>query len=276
MKTTHIKTALGSALTLAVALAYPVAHAQVMSAIESPEGVNIIGLGMGGVPDYMGSQSSKRGVVPVFRYQFYGTQSYFLLLGSQFSYNWANDEHWRFGPMVNYRSGRGSSVDDAVVKRMVGINGTAETGVFLAYSTALGREKTQHIKVSGDVASGSSGPVGNLRMTYSLQLGPANTLNIGVGTTIASDRWMQKYFGVTNASDIALYPSLAGRPFNAGSGVKGSNISLSLTQELSKTWLLSFGFYYEKLMNDARNSPMTSQRGSSNQWINSVVLSYVF
>ena len=276
MKTTNKKTGLGYALALGLALAVPVANAQIMSASESPEDVNIIGLGMGGVPDYMGSKASKRGVVPIARYQFYGTQSYFMLLGSQASYTWANDEHWRFGPLVNFRSGRGSSVDDAVVKRMVGINGTAETGVFLAYSTKLGKDQDQQIKVSGDVAGSRNGTVGNLRMTYTLQLNQTNAINVSVGTTIANDRWMEKYFGITNASDIALYPSLAGRPFNAGGGVKGNNVSLSLTQALGKSWLLLIGFRYEKLVNDAKYSPITAQSGSSNQWTNSMVLSYLF
>ncbi len=274
MKTTEMK-GWGFALVMGLELAIPVASAQIISPAESPDGVSLIGLGMSAAPDYMGSASSKRGIIPQFRYQFYD-KTYFLLLGSQASFNLVNDENWRFGPMVNYRNGRGSSVEDPVVKRMAGINGTAETGVFLMYSTALGQEKTQHIILSGDVAGGRKGTVGNLRMTYQLQLSPANTLYVGVGTTIASGNWMQNYFGVTNASDIALYPSLAGRPFDAGAGLKGANISLGLTQALSKTWLMSVNLRYEKLMNAAKDSPVTSQRGKSNQWMNGVVLSYQF
>lgn len=275
MKTTPIMTRLGFALMMGLALAIPVAKAQIASPIESPKEVSILGLGMGVAPDYMGSASSKRGAVPVFRYQFYdGT--YVLLLGPRASFNLTDDENWRFGPMVNYRFGRGGSVEDPVVKRMVGINGTAETGVFLQYSTKLGQKKTSQIDLSGDIAGGNNGTVANLRMTYRLQLSEANSFNIGVGTTLANDNWMQTYFGVTQASDIALFPSLAGRPFNAGSGVKGVNISLGLTQALSKHWLLSFGFRYEKLMNAAKDSPITSERGKSNQWMNAVVLSYVF
>jgi len=58
--------------------------------------------------------------------------------------------------------------------------------------------------------------------------------------------------------------------------VKGAHISFDLTQALSKAWLLSFGFRYEMLMNDAKNSPITSQRGRSTQWINGIVLSYLY
>jgi outer membrane scaffolding protein for murein synthesis (MipA/OmpV family) len=36
------------------------------------------------------------------------------------------------------------------------------------------------------------------------------------------------------------------------------------------------GGRYEKLMNDAKNSPVTSQRGNSNQWIGGVGISYLF
>src|SRR3990170_5055342 len=64
MKTAPIKTCLGFALTMGLALAIPVANAQIVSSIESPAQVSIIGLGMGAAPDYMGSASAKRGAVP--------------------------------------------------------------------------------------------------------------------------------------------------------------------------------------------------------------------
>jgi len=80
----------------------------------------------------------------------------------------------------------------------------------------------------------------------------------------------------TDGRSVGGMPSLAGRPFNAGSGVKGVNITLGLTQALGKNWLMSFGFRYEKLMNAAKDSPITSERGKSNQWTNAVILSYVF
>ena len=138
MKMTSVKTGLGSALMMGLALAIPVANAQIMSAAEAPEGISIMGLGMGAVPDYMGSASTKRGAIPAFRYQFYD-DTYFLLLGTQVSLNLTSSENWRYGPMVNYRAGRGSSVEDATVKRMVGINGKAEPGGLVAYSMTLGQ-----------------------------------------------------------------------------------------------------------------------------------------
>jgi outer membrane protein len=36
------------------------------------------------------------------------------------------------------------------------------------------------------------------------------------------------------------------------------------------------GGRYEKLMNDAKDSPVTSQRGNSNQWIGGAGISFLF
>lgn len=259
----------------ALALAIPAAHAQLVPPTDV-EDMNLIGLGVGAAPDYMGSSHRKAGAAPLFRYQFEGTQRYLLLLGPQAQFNILNDPNWRFGPMVNYRFGRGSSVNDATVKQMVGINGSAEGGVFLQYNYKLSQEKMHQLVFAGDVAGSSNGTVGNLRMMWWQPLGPATVMNLGIGTQIASSKWMQTYFGVTKPTDIALYPTLAGLPFNAGSGMKSFYIPFGITQALSKEWLLSGGVRYEKLLNDAKNSPVTSVSGNSNQWIIGAGLSYLF
>jgi outer membrane scaffolding protein for murein synthesis (MipA/OmpV family) len=150
------------------------------------------------------------------------------------------------------------------------------TGYFLQYRYKLSEQKMHQILFTIDVAGSGNGTVGNPRVLWWQPLGPSTLLNVGLGTTIANGKWMQTYFGVTNASDIALYPSLGGQPFNAGSGVKGVNIPFGITQALSKEWLLSVGGRYEKLMNDAKDSPVTSQRGKDNQWIGGVGISYLF
>ncbi len=152
-------------------------------------------------------RTGRRAGLPIFRYQFEGTQRYFLLLGPQATFNVLDDENWQFGPLVNYRFGRGSSVNDATVKQMVGINGTAEAGVFLTYKMKLSTEKMHQINFSGDVEGSSNGTVGNLRMMWWQPLAQATLMNLGLGTTMASSKWMQTYFGVTNAHDIALYPT---------------------------------------------------------------------
>jgi outer membrane protein len=262
---------------LGVSLAVTAAVAQAQTVpVDALENTNLIGLAAGVAPDYMGSNHRKGAVGPIFRYQLPGSERYFLLLGPQATFNILDDPNWRFGPMVQYRQGRGTDVDDPVVKRMVGINNTAEGGVFVTYKLKLSEEKMHQINFTGDVAGSGNGTVGTLRMMWWQPIREGTLFNLGVGTTLANGKWMQTYFGVTNASDIALYPSLAGRPFNAGSGLKGVTIPFGVTQALSKEWLLSVGARYEKLMNDAKDSPVVSQRGSQNQWIGGAAINYLF
>jgi len=258
-----------------IALAGQSAHAQLVPPVESVE-VNLAGLAVGGVPDYMGSSHNKGAAGPMLRYQFEGSKRYFLWLGPQMQLNLIDDEEWRAGPYLNFRSGRGTDVDDAVVKQMVGINNTVEGGAFVQYNMKLSSAKFHQLVFSGDLAGGSNGTVGHLRMMWWQPLREGTILNLGLGTTIANDKWMQTYFGVNNPHDIGLYPSLGGLPFNAGSGVSGVNIPFGITQMLSREWLVSVGGRYEKLQGDAKDSPVVSQRGDSNQWVIGAGLSYMF
>ncbi len=93
--------------------------------------------------------------------------------------------------------------------------------------------------------------------------------------TYANDKFMETYYGVTG-TDVALYPSLGGRPFNASGGVSGVNIPFGLTMAVSRDWLVSAGGRYEKLQGDAKDSPIVSQRGDSNQWVFGAGLSRMF
>src|SRR5215218_4622633 len=132
MKTKYISGLFGATF----ALAGSVAQAQIVP-VDAIENTNIIGIAAGVAPDYMGS-SNRTGVAgPIFRYQLSGSERYFLLLGPQATFNVLDDPNWRFGPMVQFRGGRGNDVDDAVVQRMVGINNAWEGGVFLTYRMKL-------------------------------------------------------------------------------------------------------------------------------------------
>jgi outer membrane scaffolding protein for murein synthesis (MipA/OmpV family) len=93
--------------------------------------------------------------------------------------------------------------------------------------------------------------------------------------TYANDKFVKTYYGVTG-SDIALYPSLGGKPFEAGGGVTGVNIPFGLSFILSKQWLASVGGRYEALQGDAKDSPIVKERGDKNQWIYGAGVSYLF
>lgn len=264
------------ALAAALALSVPVANAQVAAVGEGSESVKVIGLGVGMAPDYMGSNHNKAFPGLVARYQFEGSQRFISLVGSQVMFNVLDDSTWRFGPQATYRGGRGSDVDNATVKQMVGINGAWEGGVFGQYRMKLSNERMHQILFTADVNGGSNGSIGGLRMLWSQPLNQQLVLNVGAGVQYASDKWMNTYFGVTNANDIALYPTLRGQAYNAGSGIKGVNVPVSLNYYVDRNWIVTAGARYESLQGDAKDSPVTSISGNSNQWVYGLMLSYVF
>lgn len=264
-----------AAAALVSGLIIGAAQAQLVPPVDVPD-VNLVGAGIGSVPDYMGSSNNKGGLAPVVRYQLAGTQRYFLLLGSQAYFNVLDNQNWRVGPMLNYRFGRDSDVSDFVVKRMVELKGKAEIGAFVQYNHKLSDQKMHQLVFSGDIGGSDYGTVGNVRMMLWQPLSQSTLLNIGIGMQFANDKWMNTYFGVTNPADVALYPTLAGTPYVAGSGMKSFYIPFGVTQALSKEWLVSVGGRYESLQGNAKASPVVSQRGKADQWIYGLGVSYLF
>jgi outer membrane scaffolding protein for murein synthesis (MipA/OmpV family) len=263
-------------LAIAAALAVPVARAQIAAPVEVDDGVNSCSLGVASVPDYMGSSHNRLAVGPAVRYAIPDSERYFMLLGPQAMFNILDDANWRFGPLVNYRGARDDTVEDAVVQQMQKIDGKFEIGVFAAYRLKLSAERMHQINFGTDLAGDEEGVIGSLRAMYWQPLTQSTIVNLGVGTILASRDWMQTYFGVNGERDIALFPSLGGKPFEADGGVRSITVPFGLTQALSRQWLVSVGGRYERLVGDAADSPVTSERGSSSQWIGGVGSSYLF
>ncbi|MDB5748282.1 MAG: hypothetical protein JWP72_3130 [Massilia sp.] len=124
------------------------------------------------------------------------------------------------------------------------------------------------------------GASGNLRVNYiypfdSAAVGRPLVGSIGIGMFFASSNFNDRYFGVTG-SDVALYPELGGQEYRADSSVTSIKIPFSLSTSLNKEWLLTFAGRYERLLDDAKDSPLVNGRGDANQWIVGVAASYQF
>jgi MipA family protein len=136
-------------------------------------------------------------------------------------------------------------------------------------------EYKNYFVFGGDVQGGDTGTEAHLKVSFWQPLSETMMAHAGVEMTYGDDRFMQKYFGVTG-SDVALFPTLGGKAFNASSGVVGWKIPFGVATYLNKEWLLSAGGHYERLVEDAKDSPVVSQRGDANQWVGGIGLSYIF
>lgn len=267
------KLTVGSAVLAALLLA-PAAHAEIAVPIEGLD-INLIGFAVASVPDYWGSSNNEGAFGPYGRYQFQGTERYVEVLGPQVKLNLLNDKNWRLGPILRYRSARDHDVNDNVVRRMDKVDSVVEGGAFVGYKMPLSSTPLHQINFSADAEGGSNGTEAHLSMMYMRPFSKTIIGNIGLGMTYGNSKFMDNYFGVTSAHDIALYPTRGGRAYNPSSGVVGWNIPFGISAFVSQDWIVSGGARYEKLVSDASNSPVV-KRGDSSQWQFGVGVAYLF
>lgn len=249
------------------------------SFFDTEEGINIIGLGVGQVPDYQGSEDYETGIGPFGRYYFSG-QRYVHLLGPQLSLNVLDDEVWQFGPALMYRFGRDSDVDDTVVRQMKEIDDTVEAGAFVAASYKLNAQDPRErvifsADLLADVSDSHDGWISTFGVKYWMPVSRTVVAHIGGGFAYASDDYVQTYYGVTG-SDVALFPSLGGNPYIADGGINDFRVTAGALVHLSPNWHLGLGARYQKLQGDAEDSPVVDERGDSSQWIYGVGIGYVW
>ena len=264
-----------SSIGLAALLVTQIAHAEIAVPVEGLD-VNLIGIAVASAPDYWGSSDSEGVAGPYGRYQFEGSQRYIQVLGPEVTFNLLNDTNWRLGPILRYRSARDNDVKDNTVSQLNKVDSAIEGGVFVNYKLALSEIPLHQVTFGGDIESGKNGTEGHLRVNYFQPFSKTIVGNIGLGMTYGNNKFMDSYFGVSGAHDVALYPSLGGQDYNASSGVASWSIPFGVSAFLTKDWLLSVGARYERLVSDAKDSPVVDQSGDKNQWIGGVGLAYVF
>jgi outer membrane protein len=263
-----------AAVVAALALLSPFAAAQAFLELDTVP--QTLGLGIGVVPDYRGSDDYTGAIAPFFRYTFRGTNQYVQLNATELTLNLINSTRFRLGPVVNYHFGRDDDVDDVIVKQMRKIDDTVEAGVFgeIVWADA-GNPRNRFILGAtwlADVGGESHGMRLRLNARYWQQVHRAIDLHIGGGFIYADSDYNSTYFSVTPAN-----VGSSGLPFfNAGSGVNEYYLTLGGTLYFSRNWLAAAGLRASKLAGDAKDSPVVSIRGDSTQLIGGVGIAYMW
>ncbi|KUJ79242.1 MipA/OmpV family protein [Ruegeria profundi] len=225
---------------------------------------NYFGLGIGSYPDYIGSDDSAVGVAPFGRYSF-GTQRYIALEVNYASMNLVEDPNWRFGPAGILRLAR-DDVEDVAVDLLPKIDASVELGFFGAYEQ-VGTDPRDRWWVGGNFTHDVSGTSDGYTVAASVRrwmpIGRFAALGLAVGTTYGSSDFMDTYYsiGPEGAANSGL------DVFSAGSGVRDVRVSAIFMQPVSRKWVLGGGLLYSRLLNDAADSPIVSDRGDRNQLV---------
>lgn len=237
---------------------------------------NVVGVGVGMIPDYEGSNNYIIGGAPFLKLTYPKSQYYLRLMGTELSANIVNHPFLRFGPVVNYRFGRNDTSDskDDVVKEMSKIKNAFEVGAFAGVEVVDSENPRNRLNVSvtylNDISNVSKGYNVSLNARYWHQVHQMVDVSLGVGATYADNRYMNTYFSVSESDSDKTGLDI----FKASDGIKDINVSPAVVVHLSKDWHIAAGVRYKHLTDDAKNSPLVDKVGSADQFITGLGIAY--
>jgi outer membrane protein len=239
------------------------------------KGKGFVGLGVGSVPDYEGSDTNEGTIAPFGRYN-WASGRYISLGGTANAERAARlklnvltrDTPWELGPVLQYRMKR-DDVHNNQVDKMKDVNAATEAGAFLGWKADRLSLSTTYVT---DVSDEYNGDVWYINGYYDIPVDEQFRLVLGAYTTWASDDYMETYFGVDGGD--AARSGLP--PYKASSGFKDAGMLLVGHYKFNKAWGVAGVVNYTRMLNDAEDSPLVKTVGDKNQYKALVAVTYSF
>ena len=253
-----------TALAALAAVILPAANAQA----QDSEGVWRVRPGLGAQirPEYPGADSSE--VLPYIKFSLAKDDKPFGFSAPDDAFGIAlfSSGGLRAGPAVAFQGGRKDSEAGAALGK---VKATIEAGGFVEFNVA------DQVRIRGDVRKGINGHeglVGSLGADQIWRDGDRYVFSVGPRLLFSNARYQRAYFGVTPEAALAT-----GLPaYWPGGGLHGVAAAAGLHYSLGGALGL-FGYARaERLVGDARKSPVVKELGSPNQLSAGLGLSYTF
>lgn len=244
----------------------------------------IVGVGLGGVPDYDGSNDMK--LMPAVGAMGRIGGRAFRIRGPNLSVDLIRhspDEHLRLrlGPTLRYGGNRSGSVDDPVVDLLPELKSGFEGGVSFGarYRGLINDYDSLSIGGSArwDLSGRHSGMTYGASISYFTPLSPAQVFGMQAAASWVDDKYSDYNYSVTPEGSAA-----SGLPvYQARGGLRELTIGAFTARDLSGDFrdggfALGIGVLYGRLQGSAAETPITSIRGSADQWIAGGGLGYAF
>ncbi|KIN75444.1 MipA/OmpV family protein [Sulfitobacter guttiformis] len=242
---------ISAAIVTSVALAAP--------AVAQERSFNFsLGTSVGAAPEYMGSDSYGGVVTPSFKF---GS----LKWGSVDTGNGVR------GIPANGLSVKGAFkiLGERTVEDSPELAGLEDIDLAVELGFGLTYQQTNWMAF-GEVrkgVTGHSGVTGTLGADWIMRPNDRWLFTAGPRVNFGNDEYANTYFGVSGATNFADY--------TASGGALSAGIAMSGTYFIDDKWALEGTVSYEKLMNDAADSPLTLN-GSEDQWRIGLGVSRVF
>lgn len=218
-----------------------------------------IGLSSGFAPDYEGSNDYGFGIGPNISASWRDTIFY---KGKSLGVNIIRQKNLKAGLLLAKSSGRNEDDNDKL-EGLGDVDGSFEAGGFVSYR---GKPWRFLAEARQDIDSGHEGALVELSGGANLPF-EKPTVFVELGTTWTSDDYMESFLGVDarQAADSGL------KRYNAESGIKDINISMTAGYPITNRWRIGGLFEYKRLVVDAADSPIVDDK---NQFLGGLSFSY--
>ncbi|HKX79809.1 MAG TPA: MipA/OmpV family protein [Novosphingobium sp.] len=244
----------------------------------------IVGVGAAISPDYEGSNDSQ--VLPLLGATGEVGGIGFTIRGPSLSldllsFDVSEKVSVTIGPQARYRANRTGSVKDEVVDKLERLDGVIEAGgrVGVRFQEVFSVADALSMGVSArwDASGKGSGYIITPSMTYRLPVSKAQAVGVLVSTEYISGDYADYNYNVSQAGSLA-----SGLPvYDAKGGFKEITLGIGTVRDLSGNGLdggfaIGGGISYTRLFGSAAKTPITSLRGSRDQWFFGAGLGYTF
>lgn len=175
---------------------------------------------------------------------------------------------FRAGPVMAIRLAR-KEYKDSKLTGLGDVDTAYEFGVFAEYMWG------SWLRTRAEVRQGTGGHHGVVADLYADAIAPVSRqliLSAGPRMTLATSSATSPYFSVTS-----LQSATSGLPaYDAKGGVRAVGAGAKARYLWNQQWGTHVFVEYERLMGDAKNSPIVTQRGSADQWMFGVGVTYSF
>ncbi len=236
-------------------------------------------IGVASLPPYLGDDDTQLSVIPDINIKYGDT--FFASFLSGIGYNIISTKHWQAGPIIKYDFGRDEqdgnplSLSDNTSDDLLGlgdIEGSAEAGAFLSYKTNRWQTK---VEVRQGLDGGHEGLISEFEVKL---LGQATLFSkplfysFGPEAVYGDEAYQQAYFGITSAQSVQSGLD----QYTPKAGLVSYGLHANFVMKINNKWSIGGFAGYNKLGDDASNSPLIQERGSENQSLGGIFFSYQF
>ena len=228
-------------------------------------------------PAWQGSRDMALSIYPDIRLNY--SDEIFASVPEGVGWNMVNRDGWKIGPLAKIRFGRDETKggspflvaggSDALLG-LGDVSAAAELGGFVEKRLGSASPLRARLEVRRGFG-GHEGALADGSLSYQVRAG-RSIVNIGPRVTLASEDYMQTYFGI----DAAQSQRSGLAPYSAGGGLLSYGVSGSMIRPLGQHGAVTVFTGLDRLGGEAGRSPLIRERGRRTQFSVGIGYGYRF